>query len=193
MALLQVHLAKAFKQLHEGDADPGVLQELRTSTDESHSACPGSDNVHISGPGALPMVDLGGYEGVRQASLPGLPDLPGRPIRRSGGGLCPTVLCCTEADGGISSHPAPAVRCSLHPTTSCSPSICSSQPFWQSAPPPLKLGHSKQPSQQPQPGAGRRKAAQPVLVLPRAWQGQRQAAFLRRATRSLWILLFRRW
>ncbi len=81
MALLQVHLAKAFKQLHEGGADPGVLQELRTATDESHSACPGSDNVHISGPGALPMVDLGGYEGVRQASLPGLPDLPGRPIR----------------------------------------------------------------------------------------------------------------
>ncbi len=30
------------------------------------------------------MADLGGYEGVRQAPLPGLPDLPGRPIRRSG-------------------------------------------------------------------------------------------------------------
>ncbi len=38
------------------------------------------------------MADLGGYEGVRQAPLPGLPDLPiGRPIRRSGGGLYPTV------------------------------------------------------------------------------------------------------
>ncbi len=33
MALLQVHQAKALKQLHEGDADPGVLQELRTATD----------------------------------------------------------------------------------------------------------------------------------------------------------------
>ncbi len=33
MALLQVHQAKALKQLHEGDADPGVLQELRTVTD----------------------------------------------------------------------------------------------------------------------------------------------------------------
>ncbi len=32
MALLQVHQAK-LKQLHEGDADPGVLQELRTATD----------------------------------------------------------------------------------------------------------------------------------------------------------------
>ncbi len=33
MALLQVHQAKALKQLHEDDADPGVLQELRTATD----------------------------------------------------------------------------------------------------------------------------------------------------------------
>ncbi len=33
MALLQVQLAKALKQLHEGSADPGVLQELRTGTD----------------------------------------------------------------------------------------------------------------------------------------------------------------
>ncbi len=72
------------------------------------------------------MADLGGYEGVRQAPLPGLPDLPGRPIRRSGGGLCPTVLRRTEADGGVSSHPAPAVRCCLHPTAGCSPSACSS-------------------------------------------------------------------
>ncbi len=42
----------------------------RPKGDESHSAGPGSDNVHISGPGAPPMVDLGGYKGVRQASLP---------------------------------------------------------------------------------------------------------------------------
>ncbi len=33
MALLQVHQAKALKQLHEGGADPGGLQELRTATD----------------------------------------------------------------------------------------------------------------------------------------------------------------
>ncbi len=35
MALLQVHQDKALKQLHEGGADPGVLQELRTVTDLS--------------------------------------------------------------------------------------------------------------------------------------------------------------
>ncbi len=33
MALLQVHQAKALKQLHEGGADPGVMQELHTATD----------------------------------------------------------------------------------------------------------------------------------------------------------------
>ncbi len=32
-APLQVHQAKVLKQLHEGGADPGVLQELRTATD----------------------------------------------------------------------------------------------------------------------------------------------------------------
>ncbi len=85
---------------------------------------PGSDDVHISSPGAPPLADLGGYEGGQQASLPGLPDLPGRPIRRSGGGLCPTVLRYTEADGGILSYSALAVSCCLHPTTGCSPSVC---------------------------------------------------------------------
>ncbi len=69
MALLQVHQAKALKQLHEGGADPAGLQELRTATDlalgdESHGAGPGSDDVHVGGPGAPPMADLGGYEGV---------------------------------------------------------------------------------------------------------------------------------
>ncbi len=33
MALLQVHQAKALKQLHEGGADPAGLQELHTATD----------------------------------------------------------------------------------------------------------------------------------------------------------------
>ncbi len=33
MAPLQIHQAKALKQLHEGAADSGVLQELRTATD----------------------------------------------------------------------------------------------------------------------------------------------------------------
>ncbi len=131
MALLQVHQAKALKTAARGWCWPRCVAGTahsdgpRAKGDESHGAGPGSDDVHISGPGAPPVADLGGYEGVRQAPLPGLPDLPGRPIRRSGGGLCPTVLRRTEADGGVS-HPAPAVRCCLHPTAGCSPSACSS-------------------------------------------------------------------
>ncbi len=33
MAILQVHQAKALKQVHEGSIDPGLMQELRTATD----------------------------------------------------------------------------------------------------------------------------------------------------------------
>ncbi len=117
MALLQVHQAKALKQLHEGDADPGVLQELRTATDLALR--------------------------VRQAPLPGLPDLPGRPIRRSGGGLCPTVLRRTEADGGVSSHPAPAVRCCLQPHRRLQPlRLLVAEGALLRPPPPLQLGHN---------------------------------------------------
>ncbi len=176
MALLQVHQAKALKQLHE-----------------SHSTGPGSDDIHISGPGAPPMADLGGYEGVWQASLPGLPDLPGRPIRRSGGGLCPAVLRRTKADGGVLLHPAPAVRCCLHPTADCSPSVCSSP----RAPSCYLLRRSSSAtaaafttaavwSWPQQSGAAR-------LHLCQAREAPGQAASLRWATQSLWILLFWRW
>ncbi len=33
MAILQVHQAKALRQVHEGSTDPGLMQELRTATD----------------------------------------------------------------------------------------------------------------------------------------------------------------
>ncbi len=33
MAILQVHQAKALKEMHEGSSDPGLMQELRTVTD----------------------------------------------------------------------------------------------------------------------------------------------------------------
>ncbi len=153
------------KQLHEGGADPGVLQELRTATDLALRAVPGSDDVHISGPGAPPVADRGGYEGVQQASLPGLPDLPGWPIRRSGGGLCPPVLRRTEADGGVSSHPAPAVRCSA---TAAAFTTAAAWSWPQES------------------GAARLRPCQ-------ACEAPGQAASLRWATQSLWILLFRRW
>ncbi len=199
MALLQVHQAKALKTAARGWCWPRCVAGTahsdgpRTKGDESHGAGPGSDDVHISGPGAPPVADLGGYEGVRQAPLPGLPDLPGWPIRRSGGGLCPTVLRRTEADGGVSSHPAPAVRCCLHPTAGCSPSVCSSP----RAPSCASHLHSSSATTAActtaQHGAGRRRPAQPASApLPSQW-APGQAASLRRATWSLWILLrFRR-
>lgn len=33
LALLQVHQAKAIKELHKGSSKPGLMQELRTETD----------------------------------------------------------------------------------------------------------------------------------------------------------------
>ncbi len=139
------------------------------------------------------MADPGGYEGGRQASLLGLPDLPGRPIRRSGGGLCPAVLRRTEADGGVSTHPAPAVRCCLHPTAGCSPSVCSS-PRAPSCCLHLRSSSATTAacttaaawSWPQETGAAR---LRPCQAREAPWQ----AASLRRATRSLWILLFRRW
>ncbi len=54
MALLQVHQAKALRDLHEGGHDPGVLSELRTATDlasrdEGYGAVSPCD-VHHGGP-----------------------------------------------------------------------------------------------------------------------------------------------
>ncbi len=129
MALLQVHQAKALKQLHEGDADPGVLQELRTATDLALRA----------------------------------------------------------------SHPAPAVRCCLHPTAGCSPSVCSS-PRAPSCCLHLRSSSATTAacttaaawSWPQETGAARLRPCQ-------AREAPGQAASLRRATRSLWILLFRRW
>ncbi len=105
-----------------------------------------------------------------------LPDLPGWPIRRSGGGLCPTVLRRTEADGGVSSHPAPAVRCCLHPTVGCSPSICSSPGRPPAASTSAPARPQQQPSLRPQRGAGRRRPVQPASApaKPVKRQGRRR-------------------
>ncbi len=46
MVILQVHQAKALKQVHEGRTDPGLMQDWPTS-DERHSAVPREGDVHI--------------------------------------------------------------------------------------------------------------------------------------------------
>ncbi len=139
------------------------------------------------------MADRGRYEGVRQASLPGLPDLPGWPIRRSGGGLCPPVLRRTEADGGVSSHPAPGGPLLSPPHRRCSPSVCSS-PTASSCCLHLRSSSATAAafttaaawSWPQESGAARLHPCQ-------ACEAPGQAASLRWATQSLWILLFRRW
>ncbi len=65
MALLQVHQAKALRDLHEGGHDPGVLSELRTATDlalratEGYGAVSGPCDVHHGGPGTPPLAVSG--------------------------------------------------------------------------------------------------------------------------------------
>ncbi len=139
------------------------------------------------------MADLGGYEGGRQASLPGLPDLPGRPIRRSGGGLCPTVLCRKKQTEAFRHILPPAVRCCLHPTAGCSPSICSSPRvpscclhLCSSSATAAAFTTATAWSWPQESGAACLRPCQ-------AHEALGQAASLRRATRCLWILLFRRW
>ncbi len=111
------------------------------------------------------MADLGGYEGVRQASLPGLPDLPGRPIRRSGGGLCPPVLHRFAAQNQTETFrhilPRWSAAVSTPPPAAAPPSARRrGRPPAASTSAPARP--QQQPSQRPQRGAARRKAAQPA-------------------------------
>ncbi len=124
------------------DADPRCVAGTahsdgpRAKGDESHGAGPGSDDVHISGPGAPPVADLGGYEGVRQAPLPGPPrsprpaysakrwrtlpnsSPPHRSRRRRFVTSCPGGRCCLQPHRRLQ-PPPPARRrrppsCGLH-------------------------------------------------------------------------------
>ncbi len=75
MAILQVHQAKALKQVHEGSTDPGLMQELRTATDFALRATkvtarvPREGDVHHGGPGAPSLAQPGRDEGRRQGTL----------------------------------------------------------------------------------------------------------------------------
>ncbi len=176
MALLQVHQAKALKQLHEGDADPGVLQELRTATDLALSHGPGSDDVHISGPGAPPVADLGGYEGVRQAPLPGLPDLPGGLFGEAVEDFAQQFSAAqkqTKAFCHILPRRSAAV--STPPPAAAPPSARR-----RGRPPAASTSAPARPQQQPalwpQRGVGRRRPAQPASApaKPVKLQGRRR-------------------
>ncbi len=104
MALLQVHQAKALKQLHEGDADPGVMQELRTATDLALRATKVTARALGQTMSTLVVQERHLWltlADMREADKHRFLDSPisqAGPIRRSGGGLCPAVLRRTEAD-----------------------------------------------------------------------------------------------
>ncbi len=207
MALLQVHQAKALKQLHEGDADPGVLQELRTATDLALRATKVTARAlgqtmstlvvqerHLW----LTLADMKESDKHRFLDSPiSQAGLFGEAVedfaQQFSAALCPTVLRRKEADGGVSSHPAPAVCCCLHPTASCSPSVCSS-PRAPSCCLHLRSSSATTAacttaaawSWPQETGAARLRPCQ-------AREAPGQAASLRRATRSFWMLLFRRW
>ncbi len=114
MDILQVHQAKALKQVHEGSTDPGLIQELRTVTDFALRAMKvtarslGEGDVHHGGPGAPSLVQPGRDEGRQQGTLSRRPHLPGRAVWRHRRGLRPAVLGGTAADRGDPAHPAPA-------------------------------------------------------------------------------------
>ncbi len=138
MALLQTYQAKALKQLYEGSSDPGLMQELRTVTDLALRATKVTawslgqtmstlvvQEQHLW----LDLADMSKsnkHRFLNSPPLPELPNLPGRPLRRCDGQLCPAVLHLTEADGGHRRHPSLVARCCHHPAAGCSPSARSS-------------------------------------------------------------------
>ncbi len=107
MAILQVHQAKALKQMHEGSPDPGLMQELRTATDLALRATKvtawslGKAIVHYGGPRAPSLAQPGGDEGRRQSTLSRRPHLPGWAVRRHCRGLCPAVLAVQKQTEAI--------------------------------------------------------------------------------------------
>ncbi len=76
MALLQVHQAKALRDLHEGGHDPQVHHELHAATDlaasgkEGYGAGSGPCDVHSGGPGTPSLAVSGRHEGCRQSQVP---------------------------------------------------------------------------------------------------------------------------
>ncbi len=168
MALLQVHQAKSLKQLHEGGADPGVLQELRTATDLTLRVT--KVTVRALGQKMSTLVvqerhlwlTLGDMREadkhrfldslISQAGLFGeaVEDFAqqfsaARSRRRR------FVTSCPRQSAAVSTLPLAAAPPSAH-RQECPPAASTSAP----------ARPQQQPSQRPQRGAGRKKAAQPA-------------------------------
>ncbi len=108
--ILQVHQAKALKQVHEGSTDPGLMQELRTATDFALRAT----KVTARSPGKA-MSTMVVQERHLWLNLVEMKDVDkahflNAPISQAGlfgdtnRGLCPAVLEGTAADRGDPAH-----------------------------------------------------------------------------------------
>ncbi len=103
MAILQVHQAKALKQVHEGSTDPGLMQEPRTATDFALRAT--KVTARSLGKAMSTMVvqerhlwlNLVEMKDVDKARFLDAP-ISDRAVRRHRRGLCPAVLGGTAAD-----------------------------------------------------------------------------------------------
>ncbi len=111
MAILQVHQAKALKQVHEGSTDPGLMQELRTATDFALRAT--KVTARSLGKAMSTMVVQERHLWLNLAEMKDVdkhafstPPSPREGFRRHRRGLRPAVLGGTAADRGDPAHPA---------------------------------------------------------------------------------------
>ncbi len=112
MAILQVHQAKALKQVHEGSTDQGLMQELRTATDFALRAT--KVTARSLGKAMSTMVvqerHLGSTWQRSTRHTFSAPPSPREGFRRHRRGLRPAVLSGTAADRGDPPSTAPGAR-----------------------------------------------------------------------------------
>ncbi len=186
MALLQVHQAKALKQLHEGDADPGVLQELHTATDlalrvtkVTARALGQTMSTLVVQERHLWLILADTRESDKHCFLDS-------PISQAG-------LFGEAVEDFAQQFSAAQKQIEAFHQPGCSPSVCSSPKapscclhLRSSSATTAAFTTAAAWSWLQESGAARLRPCQ-------ACEAPGQAASLGRATRSLWILLFRRW
>ncbi len=120
LALLQVHQAKALRDLHEGGHDLEVLSELRTATDLTLWAT--KYTAWSLGRAMSNMVVqeyhlwlcLANMREAGKVQFLECPHVPDWPLRRHGGKLRPAVLHCTKTDfTSVKAVDAPVLRAEI--------------------------------------------------------------------------------
>ncbi len=195
---MALHQAKALKQLHESGADPGGLQELRTAMDLALRVTKVTARALGQTMSTLVVQERHLWltlADMRESDKHRFLDTP---ISQAGlfgeavEGL-PNISPPHSSRRRRSTYPALAVRCCLPPHRRLQPSVCSS-PRAPSCGLHLRSSSASAAafttatawSWPQESGAARLRPCQ-------AREAPGQAASLRPTTRSLWILLFRRW